>query len=164
MEWLDSSVAQQIRTERKPVNMVRIRVRRLIVRQAGLALLIFVVFLFTLIWLADVGRGQWLFDLVRVVPGGDKTGHFILFGLLSLLVNLVFRAAVVRVGKLSVLKGTLVVAVFAIAEECSQLLFVSRTFDLLDLSAGLLGIWVFGWLARRSVKPELASSANPLSQ
>ena len=141
--------------------MVRIRVRRLIVRRAGWALLIFVVFLFTLIWLADVGRGQWFFDLARVVPGGDKTGHFILFGLLSLLVNFVFRAAVGRIGRLSVLKGTLVVAIFAISEECSQLLFVSRTFDLLDLSAGLVGIWVFGRLAGRYLKPELACAPIP---
>jgi len=29
------------------------------------------------------GRARWLFELVRFVPGGDKAGHFILFGVLS---------------------------------------------------------------------------------
>ena len=125
-------------------------------RWARWALCGFAAFFFALIWLADTGHGQWLFNLVRLVPGGDKTGHFILFGLLSLLLNLVLRTATIRCGRLTILKGSLVVAGFAVAEEVSQLFFASRTFDLLDLSAGLVGIWLFGRFAARFLKHELA--------
>jgi len=130
-------------------------------RWAKLALFGFSVFLFTLIWLADVGHGQWLFDLVRLVPGEDKTGHFILFGLLSLLLNVVLRASPMRCGRLTVLKGSFVVGAFAVAEEVSQLLFASRTFDLLDLTAGLVGIWIFGRMASWGLKHEVTLVREP---
>ena len=125
-------------------------------RRAKLALFGFAVFLCMLVWLADAGRGQWLFNLVRLVPGGDKTGHFILFGLLSFLLNVVLRAAIVRYGKLTLLKGSIIIALVVIAEEISQLFFASRTFDLLDLSADMAGIWFFGRLACRYLKHECA--------
>lgn len=112
-------------------------------------------FLFSLIWLADTGHGQWLYNLARLVPGGDKTGHFVLFGFLSLLVNVVLQCAKLRLGRLALLKGSLVVSLFAMAEEISQLFFRSRTFDLMDLGAGLVGIWIFGRLAARYTKYEL---------
>ena len=132
-------------------------------RWAKWALFGFVVFLFTLIWLADSGRGQWLFNLVRLVPGGDKTGHFVLFGMLSLLLNVVWRGSIGRCGEFTVLKGSFIAAVFAVAEEVSQMFFATRTFDLLDLSAGLVGIWLFGRLAARYSKPELALVREPAS-
>lgn len=116
----------------------------------------FSLFLLTLIWLADSGRGQWLFHLARLIPGEDKTGHFVLFGMLSLLVNVVLQSSRLRLGRLSLLKGSVLVAAFAIAEEISQLFFRSRTFDWLDLSAGVVGIWLFGRLACRYTKREPA--------
>jgi hypothetical protein len=120
----------------------------------------FALFLCTLIWLADSGRGQWLFDLARLIPGEDKTGHLVLFGLLSLLVNVVLQSSRLRLGRLILLKGSVLVAAFAIAEEVSQLFFRSRTFDLLDLGAGLVGIWLFGRLAcRLNKQPALAPQA-----
>ena len=125
-------------------------------RGAKFALFGFSLFLFTLIWLADSGRGQWLFNLVRLIPGEDKTGHFVLFGMLSLLVNVVLQSSRLRVGRLFLLKGSVLVAAFAIAEEISQLFFRSRTFDWLDLSAGLVGIWLFGRLAGRFARPQPA--------
>lgn len=133
-------------------------------RRVQWALFAFAIFLFALIWLADSGRAQWLFDLVRLVPGGDKTGHFLLFGLLSLLLNLVLRASTVRLGKLTVLKGSVTVGAFAIVEEVSQLFFAARTFDLLDLAAGLVGIWLLGRMASRYLKPELALARQSVSR
>jgi hypothetical protein len=129
-------------------------VRPSILRRARLALFGWVVFLSALVWLADAGRGQRLFGLVRSVPGGDKAGHFILFGTLAFLVNLVMQAAVVRCGRLTVLKGSVIVMLFVTAEELSQLFFASRTFEFLDLGADLVGIWLFGQLARRYLKHE----------
>jgi hypothetical protein len=123
-------------------------------RRARLALFGFGFFLCCLVVLADSGRGRWLFRMAESIPGGDKIGHFILFGLLAFLVNLVMQASVIRFGRLTLLKGSALVMVIVIAEEVSQLLFVSRSFELLDLTADLAGIWIFGQLAARYSKRE----------
>jgi hypothetical protein len=123
-------------------------------RRARLALFGFGLFLCCLVGLADSGRGRWLFGMAESISGGDKLGHFVLFGLLAFLVNLVLQATVVRCGRLPLLKGSALVMVIVIAEEVSQLLFVSRSFELLDLAADLAGIWIFGQLAARYSKRE----------
>ena len=123
-------------------------------RHARLALFGFGLFLCCLVGLADSGHARWLFRMVESVPGGDKIGHFILFGILAFLVNLVMRATVVRWGGRAMLLGSIIVMTIVFAEEVSQLFFASRTFELLDLTADLAGIWVFGQLARWYVKRE----------
>lgn len=57
-----------------------------------------------------------------------------------------------------------VVMSLATVEEFSQLFLRSRSFDLGDLTADLLGIWVCGWLARKylvqkGMKPKLAGKS-----
>src|SRR6185295_6074139 len=105
--------------------------------------------LVTLVALADSGHGQQLFLLAKKVRGGDKIGHFTLFGTLSFLVNLVLSASELRFRSITLLKGSAIVASVVTAEEFSQLFFQSRSFDLRDLAADLLGIWLCGWLARK---------------
>ncbi len=122
--------------------------------RARLALFGFGFFLCCLVVLADSGRGRWLFGMAESIPGGDKLGHFILFGLLAFLVNLVMQASVFRCGRLTLLKGSPLVMGIVIAEEVSQLFFVFRSFELLDLAADLLGIWIFGQLAALYLKRE----------
>lgn len=117
-------------------------------RRAKLALVAFAGFLVLLIVLADLGRGGWLFRLAGLIPGGDKTGHFVLFGILSFLVNLVMRFATFQLGRMTVMKGNLLLLAIVSLEELSQLLFKSRSFDLFDLVADVAGIWAFGWLAQ----------------
>jgi VanZ family protein len=118
-------------------------------RSAKIVLVAFVAFLVALVALADSGHGQQFFQLARKVPAGDKLGHFFLFGTLSFLVNLILRAAEIRLWKITLLKGSVIVASIVTLEECSQLFFRSRSFDLGDLAADLLGIWACGWLARK---------------
>jgi VanZ family protein len=119
------------------------------IRRSKVALFGFVVFLAGLVCLADSGHGRRLFALVQAVPGGDKTGHFLLFGILSFLVNHVLQAAEVRWCWRVLLKGSVLVMAAATLEEFSQLFFRSRTFELLDLACDAVGILAFGWLARR---------------
>ena len=117
-------------------------IRRAKIILAGLGLL-----LLSLVSLADSGHGQRLFALANVIPGGDKVGHFVLFGPLAFLVNLVWQAGTVRWFGLRWLKGSVAIMAVVTLEECSQVLFRSRTFDLLDLAADGLGIWLCGRLA-----------------
>jgi VanZ family protein len=119
------------------------------IRRAKVVLIVFVAFLVALVALADSGHGQQLFLLAKKVPAGDKVGHFLLFGTLSFLVNLVLRAAEVRLWRIAFLKGSAIVASLVTLEEFSQLFFRSRSFDLGDLTADILGIWLCGWLARK---------------
>jgi hypothetical protein len=132
-------------------------------RRARLALFSFGLFLCCLVGLADSGRGRWLFGMAESIPGGDKLGHFILFGLLAFLVNLVLQATVVRCGRLTILKGSALVVVIVIAEEVSQLFFASRSFELLDLAADLAGIWIFGQFAGLYLKRERVLSLQSIA-
>jgi polysaccharide biosynthesis protein VpsQ len=142
------------------------------IRRAAVALSVFVLFLVGLTLLADTGHGRRLFALVSLIPGGDKAGHLVLYGILSFLINDVLRAAEVRLGRISLLKGSLIVMIVVTLEECSQLFFAARTFDLGDLGADFIGIWLFGKLAvryltfkRAKLKPALLTHepgpANP---
>ncbi len=119
------------------------------IRRAKIVLVAFVAFLVALVALADSGHGQQLFQLAKKIPAGDKLGHFVLFGTLSFLVNLILRAAEIRLRKITLLKGSIIVGSVVTMEEFSQLFFRSRSFDLGDLAADLLGIWACGWLARK---------------
>ena len=104
----------------------------------------FSVFFVALVVLADTGHGQRFFSLAGKLPAGDKLGHFVLFGFLSFLVNLILRGAMTRLFRRPILKGSAVILALATLEECSQLFFQTRSFDLLDLAADGLGIWLFG--------------------
>ncbi len=121
---------------------------------------IFGMFIVIIIILADarlLGRLGAIYDF----PFGDKVGHFLLFGLFSLVVNLsVFEARSVPSTGMQVKQDhrrsavitSLIIAVFVGLEEFSQSWFPSRTFSLFDLSASYLGIAFFTWLALRLKK------------
>ena len=98
---------------------------------------------------ADSRAWHGLLRPVRALPFGDKAGHFILMGLLSLLVNLCLSCRRVRLGGRSLLSGSLAVAVVVLLEECSQLFVRTRSFDAADLLFDFLGIFLFGRLACR---------------
>jgi VanZ family protein len=105
-----------------------------------------------IIVLADAGKlgsVAWLYDF----PGGDKVGHFVLFGILSLLVNLAAmeRRGSGHVGQV-VLKVSVVLAVLIGLEELSQNWFASRTSSWTDLAASYLGVATFAWMALEITK------------
>ncbi|MCL4530575.1 MAG: VanZ family protein [Chloroflexi bacterium] len=102
-----------------------------------------------IIVLADEGRLGFLQALYDF-PYGDKAGHFILFGLLGLIVNLsVFEARPASDFKRLAVITSLILALLIGLEELSQIWFPKRTFDLLDLAASYLGVALFAWLAVR---------------
>lgn len=81
---------------------------------------------------------------LRHIPGGDKTGHFVLMGMLTFLVNL----SVAGLGwRLTVPQVCLGLWIVIGLEELSQLGFSHRNFDLADLAADTLGVFFFGILA-----------------
>lgn len=113
---------------------------------------VFALFVVTLVCLADAGRCRELFALTAHVPAGDKFGHFMLFGMLAFLANTASNGARMQLGSVTVLKGSLFVLIPTVLEECSQLFFLSRTFDLWDMAADGAGIFLGGWLALRALR------------
>jgi VanZ family protein len=117
------------------------------------AALLFALFLVLIIILADTGLVGAVFGWIYFFPNGDKVAHFLLWGTFSLLVSLGFPARRLPIGPLKVLKSSLLVlksslfvSIPVILEEVSQLFFPGRSPDLLDLAAGLLGVFLFGEL------------------
>lgn len=114
---------------------------------------IYVFVLAVIVVLADGERTQHVFRFVREMPFGDKTGHFVLMGLFSFVLNLALDARRIRIGRAQILLGTLIVFTLVTLEEFSQLWFITRTFDLIDLLSDFAGILLFGfaadWFAKR---------------
>jgi hypothetical protein len=111
--------------------------------------LLFTIFILLIIVLADLGRLGFL-GVVNSIPYGDKAGHFILYGLLTLLIDLsLFRSFRDPHPKVMALRVALILALLIGLEEYSQQFFASRTFSLLDLSFSYLGVAFFSWLALR---------------
>jgi polysaccharide biosynthesis protein VpsQ len=112
--------------------------------------ILFALFLILIIVLADLGK-LGIFRFVYDIPFGDKAGHFILFGVLTLLINLAFFRSLPLQGRkrVAVITG-LILALLIGLEEFSQRDFPNRTFSLGDLTASYLGVIFFSWLALRT--------------
>ncbi|MDI4650633.1 MULTISPECIES: VanZ family protein [Pseudoalteromonas] len=105
------------------------------------------------IYLANTGQKSVFFELVAAIPYGDKLGHFCLFGLLTLFINLAFKFKTMTVAGRPIYLAVLIVSTFVILEELSQYFVESRTLDFVDLIADFAGIAVFSaisaWLCKK---------------
>jgi polysaccharide biosynthesis protein VpsQ len=108
---------------------------------------LFALFILLIIVLADTDR-LGILKLVNTLPLGDKVGHFILYGILALLINLtLFRSRPSQSRtSIAVFSGAILALLIGI-EEFSQQYFSSRTYSLSDLTAGYLGVIFFSWMA-----------------
>lgn len=116
---------------------------------AKAALAAFLVFLGYLVYSADHGQWPEVLSFYKRIPAGDKVGHFLLMGTLSFLVIWVSSARSFSVGRIRIPIGAALVFLAVCLEEISQIFIPGRTFSLLVLSADLLGIVAFSWLAVR---------------
>lgn len=122
--------------------------RRLFFLMKWLAIL-FALLIALIIVLADTGN-LGVLGFINQIPYGDKAGHFILFGILALLLDLTFlRSLPNRDPRLVALSSGLILALIIGVEEYSQQFFTSRTFSLLDLVFSYLGVIFFSWVALR---------------
>lgn len=108
--------------------------------------LAYIVFLIAVVVCATNDWYAYAFAQVEHIAG-DKLLHFLLVGLLAFLVNLSLQAKLIHWKKFWIPLGTLTLLVAATVEEFSQMFFVHRTFDMLDLVCNICGILLLGWLA-----------------
>ena len=121
--------------------------------------ILFGIFVLMIIVLADLGKLDFLYSLYDF-QYGDKVGHFILYGILTLLIDLsLLRSSAQPTSstlapsrwRVAVIVGILLAGAITV-EEFSQQYFSHRTFDLIDLTASYLGILFFSWLALKIKK------------
>ena len=109
--------------------------------------LFFTLFILLIIILADHGK-LGIFGVINQIPYGDKAGHFILYGMLTLLLDLtLIRSVPNRSPKLLVILMGLCLVLIIGLEEYSQQFFAKRTYDLVDLTFSYLGVLFFSWRA-----------------
>jgi VanZ family protein len=110
----------------------------------------FLAFILWLIYMADTGTGasNILFKMSDRLAYGDKIGHLLLFGPLTLGVNASLKFKKIQLGgRGNIYLGTLLVACFVLTEELSQYFLPTRTVEALDLLADSVGITFFTWLS-----------------
>jgi len=100
----------------------------------------FSIFIIVVIVLADMGTLPGLIRGLYDFPNGDKLGHFILYGILSLLLNLAFTLRPGPNLSRTILTVSLVLALLIGLEEWSQSLFGSRSMDIVDLLSSYAGV------------------------
>jgi VanZ family protein len=101
----------------------------------------FLLFLLLVVVWADLDRMPRLFRALCDYPGGDKVGHFGLYGMFAFLGAQAWRRPL-RLRWGTVPAGVLPAVLLATLEEASQLFFPTRTAEWMDLGAGFLGIGV----------------------
>lgn len=109
----------------------------------------FLGFIIWIIYLANTAQNSVFFELVASIPFGDKLGHFLLFGLLTLAANFVFKLKKITLFSINIYAGSVIVFFFALIEELSQHFIASRTLDANDFIADIIGIVVFSVLTKR---------------
>src|SRR5919106_6585661 len=95
--------------------------------------ILFSILIVIIIVLANMGALPRYLRFFNNLPYGDKAGHFILYGILTLLIDLaLFRSLPFQRPKLVAVINGLILALLIGLEEFSQQYFANRTFSLLD--------------------------------
>lgn len=117
-----------------------------------LVLVAFTACFISIITIANRGNAEGIWTIVGTVPYGDKWGHLVLVGTLSLLLNSVWNGKPAPWRFHRVMFGSLLLAIVMTLEEGSQAFIPSRSCDGLDWLANMLGIAIGEWGTRRFLR------------
>ena len=124
----------------------------------------FFAFILWMIVSANMDHSNVISDVGKAVPYGDKVGHFTLFGTLALLLNMALGFRQVGLWSRKFHLGSVLVLLFAVMEECTQLAFHSRTFDPVDILFDLIGISLLSSMVfRKYIARQVSALANYLN-
>lgn len=108
---------------------------------------VYLLILAMIVYAANQGTLSNYVSFYRRIPLGDDLGHFFLMGMLSFFATIVSGKRRMPIAGFSVSPGPIVVFLIVLIEELSQMFIPTRTFSFSDLTADILGIFTFAWLA-----------------
>jgi len=110
--------------------------------------LVFFLFISFIIFLADTADHNFAFRLIGHIPYGDKVMHGLLYGVMTLLLNYGLNYKSYKLFGFNMQIGALIVLTFAGLEEISQYWLPSRTCDVIDFVADMVGVILFSSIKR----------------
>jgi VanZ family protein len=105
-------------------------------------------FVATIIYLANSGS-EVIRNFSHTIPYADKFAHSIIFGVFCLILISSLRFRCFSVHRISIYHGFLLLLIFVVIEEFSQIFLETRSFDYLDLMADLIGMSIAAMIAKR---------------
>ncbi|CAA6826019.1 MAG: Trypsin [uncultured Sulfurovum sp.] len=106
----------------------------------------FFIFIGFIIYLADSADHNFAFRLIGDIPYGDKLMHTLLYGVMALLLNYGLNFKSKKIFGFNLQIGALIVLTFAGLEELSQYWLPSRTCDVVDFVADVVGVVLFSFI------------------
>ncbi|MCH9739791.1 MAG: VanZ family protein [Epsilonproteobacteria bacterium] len=103
----------------------------------------FFLFIAFIIFLADSADDNFAFTLIGHIPYGDKVMHGVLYGVMALLLNYGLNFKSYLLFGFHMQLGAIIVLTFAGLEELSQYWLPSRTCDIGDFVADMVGVVLF---------------------
>ena len=113
-----------------------------------LLLMFYTGFLITIVILANLGIAKEAFSMATDAFGNDKFAHAFLMGTFSFLANSALRCRKTRLGRFSIMTGSLIVYILVLGEEISQIWQARRSPDPVDALFDIIGIFLFAGLAK----------------
>lgn len=102
----------------------------------------FFLFISYIIFLADTAELNYGLKIARIIPYSDKVMHALLYGMMAMFLNYGLGYKKIY----GMLLGAVLVLLFATIEEFSQIFIITRTFDLGDLLADIVGVTLFSFV------------------
>jgi len=103
----------------------------------------FFIFILFIIYLADTADYNFAFRVIGHIPNGDKLMHGLIYGVMAFLLNYGLNYKSCKFFGFNMQIGALIVLTFAGLEEISQYLLPSRTCDIFDFVADMVGVVLF---------------------
>jgi hypothetical protein len=127
---------------------------------------LFVITFALIIVAADARQMPAFIKALYAFPAGDKVGHVVMMGALSLLVNATIASRGGGQVRRRMFIATLIITGIVALEELSQQFFAGRTMALDDFASSLIGLWFVGfggvrwWVRRRERDKRLFDEIN----
>ena len=105
----------------------------------------FFLFISFIIYLADTADYNFAFRVIGSIPNGDKLMHGLLYGIMALLLNYGLNFKSKKIFRFNMQIGAIIVLTFAGLEEITQYWLPSRTCDVFDFVADVIGVVLFSF-------------------
>ena len=109
----------------------------------------FFLFIGFIIYLADTADYNFAFRLIGHIPNGDKLMHGLLYGVMALLLNYGLNFKSKKIFGFNMQIGAILVLTFAGLEEITQYWLPSRTCDVFDFVADVVGVVLFSLWSKK---------------